>query len=275
VQADPVRAHNDYLDLLSEYGLVGVATLLVFLAVHIQCGWKNLIGLVPKPIGLSNRTQSNGLALQIGAIASVFAYLVHSIFDFNLHIPANVLLMAFVFGILANPGSARLQRPAGPSGSIVFWRLLPAFIGVVVLIECFLLLPAEYYAEEARKALRHNHPGTTIHFVEHALETEGNNPSLYDYLGQAQLMRGDARTKPDESAWYYRRALTAFQKGHQLAPLDEDFVFQLAYTYDKLGRFREAEWMYYEALQLDPRSIWAKRFYQLHLDRWEGIKPAS
>ncbi len=35
---------------------------------------------------------------------------VHSVVDFNLHVPANALLMAFVFGQLANPGRALARR---------------------------------------------------------------------------------------------------------------------------------------------------------------------
>jgi len=136
-------------------------------------------------------------------------------------------------------------------------------------------LPGEYFAERARRALRHEHAGTTIHFVEHALETEKKNPSLYDYLGQAQLMRGDARSKPEERDWFYCSALKAFENGRRLTPLDEDFALQLGYTYDKLGRFAEAEWMYDEALWLDPKSIWTKYFYKDHLKRWRGDVPGS
>ena len=49
----------------------------------------------------------SAFALNLGALGALAAYLVHSFVDFNLHIPANVLLMAFVFGILTNAGVAR------------------------------------------------------------------------------------------------------------------------------------------------------------------------
>jgi O-antigen ligase len=275
MQWDPVRAHNDYLDLLAEYGCVGAAAFLIFFILHLRAAWKNLVRSGSKNIASSTRLLSNRLALQIGAIGAVSAYVIHSIFDFNLHIPANIVLLAFVFGILANPGNERHDGVASPGWSIVFWRLVPAAIGVILLIQCIRLLPGEYFAERARVALRREHAGTTIHFAEHGLASEGNNPNLYDYLGRAQLMRGDARKKPDESAWFYRRALEAFREGRRLAPLDEDFALQLAYTYDKLGRFKEAEWMYYEALRLDPKSQWAKYFYQQHLELWRGMGRAS
>jgi tetratricopeptide (TPR) repeat protein len=208
------------------------------------------------------------MALQIGAIAAVSAYVVHSIFDFNLHIPANVLLLAFVFGILANPGSARPSDVSPAAGRLVWWRLLLPVIGLIVAIQCIRLLPGEYFAERARTALRDNHAGTAIRFAKRALETEKKNPNLYDYIGSANLDRGDARTKPEERTWFYEEALEPFENGRRLAPLDENFDLQLGYTYDLLGRFPEAEWMFYEALRLDPKSTSTKRYYERHLKRW-------
>src|SRR4030095_15333298 len=42
LQADPEYVHNDYLQLLAEYGLIGLATGLVFLVVHFWFGVKAL-----------------------------------------------------------------------------------------------------------------------------------------------------------------------------------------------------------------------------------------
>src|SRR2546428_12884607 len=93
VQPDPVYVHNDYLQLLAEYGTVGAALFVLFLTAHLRSGWKNLERLGFKRAPVSSRLLSNGMALQLGAIAAVSAYIVHSFLDFNLHIPANVLLL--------------------------------------------------------------------------------------------------------------------------------------------------------------------------------------
>ena len=272
MQVDPVRVHNDYLDLLAEYGVAGALAFLVFFGVHLRAGWKNLARLAPKPVILSGRVLSNSLALQVGAITALSAYIVHSIFDFNLHIPANVLVMAFVFAVLANPGSERYGTVAPRNWANTGWRLVPVAIAILVAIQCYRLIPGEYFAERARTALKRDHAGTATRYAERGLEVEQRNPNLYDYLGRAHLMRGDARTKPEEQAWYYRRALSAFKEGYKLAPLDEDFPLQLGYAYDKLGRFKEAEWMYYQARLLDPKSKWVHYFYEKHLEAWRAGK---
>jgi hypothetical protein len=38
--------------------------------------------------------------------------------------------------------------------------------------------------------------------------------------------------------------------------------------YDEMRRFAEGEWMFKEALALDPRSIPTKQIYEAHLDHW-------
>src|ERR1700731_738033 len=48
MQWDAVRVHNDYLDLLAEYGCVGAAIFLIFLILHLRSGWKNLVRMGPK-----------------------------------------------------------------------------------------------------------------------------------------------------------------------------------------------------------------------------------
>ena len=40
LQSDPVRPHNDYLELLAEYGVAGAAAFLLFLGAHLRWGWR-------------------------------------------------------------------------------------------------------------------------------------------------------------------------------------------------------------------------------------------
>ncbi len=123
VQLDPVEVHNDYLHLLAEYGALGGAAFLFFLGAHLWRGGRAFQRLGPRRLANSARVLSNNLALNLGALGAVAAYLVHSFFDFNLHIPANVLLLAFVFGILATPGDERenkRSRAANPLRGAVF-----------------------------------------------------------------------------------------------------------------------------------------------------------
>lgn len=75
------QAHNDYLQVLSDGGLVGAALGLVFLVALFRMGFARRE---------SRDDFRRGVAT--GALAGCFAVLVHSFFDFTLHTTSNSLL---------------------------------------------------------------------------------------------------------------------------------------------------------------------------------------
>ena len=84
-----VHAHNDYLEYLSELGVIGFAFLLgvvLFLGISALVAWRQ-----------RRNPEVKGIAL--GGIISISVILVHSLTDFNLHIPANMLLFAVVLSL--------------------------------------------------------------------------------------------------------------------------------------------------------------------------------
>ncbi len=94
IQNDPMHVHNDYLELLAEYGLIGAVLYGAFLGVHLFSGLAGLRKMVREQIRLGTPRLSHDLALNIGALAAIAALLLHSVVDFNMHIPANALLVA-------------------------------------------------------------------------------------------------------------------------------------------------------------------------------------
>lgn len=75
------QAHNDYLQVLSDGGVVGAAIGLVFIVMLFR-------------VGFSRRESGDEFrrGVAIGALAGCFAVLVHSFFDFTLHTTSNALL---------------------------------------------------------------------------------------------------------------------------------------------------------------------------------------
>ena len=268
VQVDPVDVHNDYLHLLTEYGLLGALAFAIFFVAHARRAWRSFQRLGPKRVASSGQLFSNAMALNIGAISAIAAYIVHSGVDFNLHIPANALLLAFVFGLVANPGIERESDRTRLATSLLWWRLIPPVLGLIVIIQCARLLPGEYFTERSRAALRDFHPAVAIGFALQGLKYEQRNPDLYNYLGRARLAQGYKMSNPVARESLYQAALDAFWRGRILAPREENFALDLAYTYDALNRYSEAEWMFDQARALDPRSTSVQESYEAHLDRW-------
>jgi O-antigen ligase len=99
------HTHNDYLEALAETGVPGALCCLWFLAILFIESIK----------GLKDLGGSFGAALNLSGLVGCCGLLVHSLVDFNLHIPANALL----FFVSAHLATARLQTspPGIPESS--------------------------------------------------------------------------------------------------------------------------------------------------------------
>jgi len=99
------HTHNDYLEALAETGVPGALCCLWFLAILF----------IESVKGLEDLGGSFGAALNLSGLVGCCGLLVHSLVDFNLHIPANALL----FFVSAHLSTARLQTstPGMPESS--------------------------------------------------------------------------------------------------------------------------------------------------------------
>ncbi|HEX6591907.1 MAG TPA: O-antigen ligase family protein [Moraxellaceae bacterium] len=82
-------AHNDYLQILGEYGVIGAA---FFAAIALLTLWTAL---------QAQRQRRNALLRGMGfaAMMGMLSLLIHSATDFNLHIPANASLLTLLCGL--------------------------------------------------------------------------------------------------------------------------------------------------------------------------------
>ncbi|MGZ4974230.1 MAG: O-antigen ligase family protein, partial [Limisphaerales bacterium] len=92
-------AHNDYLNALCDWGAVGLALVLGCCALLYRGVWRTWPFVRKQPNELGSMRSNKG-AFVFGAAFAVFAILLHSFTDFNLHIPANAALATVLAGIL-------------------------------------------------------------------------------------------------------------------------------------------------------------------------------
>jgi O-antigen ligase len=95
------QAHNDYLQILSDGGIVGALLALVFVAALFRQGFRRL---------QTHDKFRRGVAL--GALTGCAGALVHSAFDFTLHTTANGLLFLLLAALATMNG--RVEEPESP-----------------------------------------------------------------------------------------------------------------------------------------------------------------
>jgi O-antigen ligase len=101
------QAHNDYLQILSDGGIVGGVLGLSFLVILFRRGFAR-----------RNTEDKFRRGIATGALAGCFAVLVHSAFDFTLHTTANALLFLILAAMATldrrvdeSVGRRRRRRP--------------------------------------------------------------------------------------------------------------------------------------------------------------------
>jgi len=83
------HAHNDYVELAADTGLVGTVLFLGLAFLFLVKVFRQWLG----------RHRGYVKAMGAGGLASLSAMAVHGMTDFNLHIPSNALLLAVVAGL--------------------------------------------------------------------------------------------------------------------------------------------------------------------------------
>ncbi len=221
---------------------------------------------------------SNSLALTAGALSSVAAMAIHSVVDFNMHIPANALLMAFIFALLANPAAGPPARSdqtadvASPWTRVVF-GFAPA-LGIWLAVAALPTWPAEYYGEKSRRLLSDYHALESPEIAREAekyarlaMARDPKNPELYYYLGESQFLLAGMNPDTPEGDDFLTASVEAYKNGLQLTPQDVRLVLCVAWSLNALKRFDEAEIFHKRALELDSNSGKVHSSYADHLRR--------
>ncbi|MCM8795810.1 MAG: O-antigen ligase family protein [Candidatus Omnitrophica bacterium] len=89
VQATVSYSHSDFLQLVSETGIIGLGLVVWFLVLFFKDIFLNWM----------NRHHPFVKGIVLGGITSIIAILLHSFFDFNLQIPSNAFLFTIIMAL--------------------------------------------------------------------------------------------------------------------------------------------------------------------------------
>ncbi|TAK94781.1 MAG: O-antigen ligase family protein, partial [Verrucomicrobia bacterium] len=237
VQLRADRAHNEYLNILSDWGTVGGAltgaALLVLLAGALKT-WPH----VRRAETAFGRGESDKFAFYLGAAFGLFALLIHSTVDFNMRIPANAIvataLMALLASQLRHASGSYWLRPGTVARALMCLTML-----ALIALFCVqgVRLGREFVWLDRAETVSYGSPEQRELLLK-AYEIEPKNFETTQAVGETYRLKcfeGD-----DDYAEMATNAISWYAKGKALNPYDGYNHLYTGMCLDKLDRHEEA-----------------------------------
>jgi O-antigen ligase/predicted TPR repeat methyltransferase len=235
---NPHYAHNDLLQFAAEYGMVGMALLVATLGCFF---WQALT--------LTRRQHlDDERAIALGSLLAICALLAHSLVDFNMHIPANALLIVSLVGLTGalgdDAGRFHRQRLA-PVGKIILPILL-FFAALAIAGNAFRLCSAQRHLLAGRGRQSAREWTEAINCYRAAIADAPYYAEAYARIGEVYLLQRTPATATN--------ALAAYQRALELNPRDATVVMRTALAYETLGNTNNALAAFQRVFTLDPHN---------------------
>lgn len=252
-QLNPERAHNDYANLLADWGAVGAALVLTVLGLlthGIAKTWNN----VRRGDSEFSSNLSNKFAFVLGGSLGLVALVVHSAVDFNLQIPANALLAISLMAMLSGHWRFATER---------FWfsvKLAGRILATVVFGGAISYLGWQEVRLGTETIWLRRASGleatslAQATALEHAYAAEPCNYDTAYRIGEAYRLesfegRGGYQNLATQAISWYQRGVTN-------NPLYGYNFMRWGMTLDFLGQHAEAEPLFLRADALDPNGYY-------------------
>ncbi|HEY5792762.1 MAG TPA: O-antigen ligase family protein, partial [Chthoniobacterales bacterium] len=231
--SDPRFAHNDWLQFLAENGAAGMALLIAALLAHVATAKWDWRRLKAEPRFQEGFPQDTTLGFRIGAFACLAAAAVHSLFDFNLHLPANLLLAAVCLGMTAGNGEpARAGREWLPRGAA---GIIPLALAVFLLAHAVRNGPPWIRDLQAQNALQQDRLKTAALLLLPPGTFNAASAGAWQARGDLLKRLGERTPEPQAARQWLAMAAAAFDRARQLDPQERFHELKLAATLLQLG----------------------------------------
>ncbi len=248
-------AESDWIQLLVETGLAGIAVAAMFLYSVLGAAHRRLSTEKSETI----RGSGNG------AFAAAVALIVHGLVDFNFRIPSNALLFAVLLGMAA---------PRGPERSLALsplWRMATAALSLALAAALAVYLLRVGASERLNQRVNPllTEPEQFTDLIQDLVRSRDlvpGNPRSWFLLGR--LYNEEAYRSRDAVRYRELRlqqARAAFRESLERAPARGRFWFELAWTEAALDNDPVANRLFSLALDREPHWANLRANYALFL----------
>ncbi|MDF1825959.1 MAG: O-antigen ligase family protein [Verrucomicrobiales bacterium] len=246
---EPEFVHNEFIQVMGDYGLVGLALFVFLLVTHGISGGRFLLAYRRvKPLRGELVPKSNHLALVAGFIPVLAALLMASSFDFIMHLPVMALLAAVLLATLAvpDPMAQALKEDEEsqliPGGSLLFAVRAVGFGGGMALVALgSVFVQSEYHYEMARKAFESGEKDfRQFRHLQNARSLDPKNPFALTLSAHAQVGSINSDMPMEERKQTLEKADLYFSRAAQLYPQDVFAAIGHVAVLDELGKKQRA-----------------------------------
>jgi len=240
-------AHNDFLELLSEGGVLGFA----FISILFFFFLRRTVRL------LFSRRDTWAINLTVGGLSSFLAISIFSFSDFNLHIPANTVLLCVIIGLITTV--VNLRPKLGEGATLFHKRILylnPKMrivlypLGIVIFATLFIFITKPYLAERNFElSLKAKDSKEKVEYLKRSIQLQPHDARYHYSLAQVY----------GEKEGNWTLALNHFRQAVSLNANSAQYYEGLAWAYANLDREEETIKYLRKAIDLEPNNAYRHR----------------
>ena len=262
IQGRPQYAHNDYLNTLADWGVVGLGLIAVFLLTFGVSVFKTWRFVQRSANDLGTKT-SNKAAFVLGGSLGLLALVFHSVVDFNMHIPANAITALALVALVTT--YLRFATEA-------FWFSLgvPVKIGVTLAGCVGMFYLGQQAVRQTREETwlaraRKEEPGSPgkLKMLERAFSVDPKNFEVAYTIGEIFRARSWVGLAGYEK--WAQEAMTWFQRSMDLNPYNPYAQLRYGMCLDWLGKPEQGVIYFQRAYELDPNGYFTAAHRGWHL----------
>jgi len=238
-----VHAHNDYIELAVEGGLISLLFAAAFIFTLFQKTYRVF----------KTRRDAYSVYVYMGSITGIIAILIHSVVDFNFHIGANGLWFFFIAGLAVSAANTGIRQTSKrtrllPVQSLSVKRLSMASVTVMmagtVVISCSFLSGKFYFSHIKNFQTGADTPVEDLKKINqisgYAVKFDPLNAIYYFAKANSELFLDQADL-----------AVKNFKKAIQLNPAKSTYLKRLGLYFGKTGEDSLAEQLLESSVKFD------------------------